>query len=245
MIVAEPDEWRLEDSGRVLARIIQIPLRLAWAMTVHKSQGMSLDAAHMNLSETFEYGQGYVALSRVRTLSGLSLSGLNQKALQIHPDILEKDAEFRAVSLTVSEAFAKISNDELKIMSENFIRACGGEIKEGVRTISSRKKSSTFDRTKELVLRRMSVREMARERGVTVGTIISHLEKLIVEKKLDPFKELAYIERDPVRFKKIKRELEIYRKKGGKALLSPVRAILGPGYSFDEIRLARLFLKTE
>jgi len=86
-LYAEPDEWRIEDGGRVLARIIQVPLRLAWAMTVHKSQGMSLDAVHMDLSQTFEYGQGYVALSRVRTLAGLSLAGLNQRALEVHPEV--------------------------------------------------------------------------------------------------------------------------------------------------------------
>src|SRR3989338_5761068 len=97
-IYAEPDEWRIEDGGRVLARIIQIPLRLAWAMTVHKSQGMSLDAAHMDLSDTFEYWQGYVALSRVRTLAGLSLAGLNTRALEVHPDTLSRDSEFREQS---------------------------------------------------------------------------------------------------------------------------------------------------
>ena len=75
-----------------------MPLRLAWAMTVHKSQGMSLDAAVIDLSRAFEYGQGYVALSRLRALSGLHLLGLNERALRVHPLAVEKDAEFRAAS---------------------------------------------------------------------------------------------------------------------------------------------------
>jgi hypothetical protein len=67
-------------------------------MTVHKSQGMSLDAAVIDLSRAFEYGQGYVALSRLRGLSGLHLLGLNERALLVHPLAVEKDAEFRAAS---------------------------------------------------------------------------------------------------------------------------------------------------
>ncbi len=125
-ILAEPDEWSVQDGGRVLAQIEQIPLRLAWAMTVHKSQGMSLDAAHMDLSNTFEYGQGYVALSRVRTLAGLSIAGLNTRALEVHPEILEKDEEFRAQSGQAEEAFTKLPAEELANMHKNFIKACDG-----------------------------------------------------------------------------------------------------------------------
>ena len=104
------DARRQAHSGRALemedrrelaserASITQVPLRLAWAMTVHKSQGMSLDAAVIDLSRAFEYGQGYVALSRLRALSGLHLLGLNERALRVHPLAVEKDAEFRAAS---------------------------------------------------------------------------------------------------------------------------------------------------
>jgi len=74
------------------------------AITVHKSQGMSLDAAVMDLSGAFEYGQGYVALSRVRSLEGLHLLGWNARALEVHPAVLRKDFEFRAASNALSAA---------------------------------------------------------------------------------------------------------------------------------------------
>ena len=95
ILMVEPVEWIVEENGKIKGKIVQIPLRLAWAITVHKSQGMSMDEAIMDLSRVFEYGQGYVALSRVRRLSGLYLLGWNERAFQVHPDILAKDEEFR------------------------------------------------------------------------------------------------------------------------------------------------------
>lgn len=95
----ERAEWEMEDSGRVKASMRQFPLRLAWAITVHKSQGMSLDNASIDLERCFEYGQGYVAISRVRSLKGLHLKGLNAKAFAIHPDVVEADREFREQSV--------------------------------------------------------------------------------------------------------------------------------------------------
>ena len=97
-IVAEPAKWKIEEGGKERASVVQIPLRLAWAITVHKSQGMSLDAAVVDLSRAFEYGQGYVALSRVRRLDGLYLLGLNERALRVHPQAVEMDAAFQAAS---------------------------------------------------------------------------------------------------------------------------------------------------
>ena len=95
VIVVEPHSWNLTEDGRVRAEVAQLPLRLAWAITIHKSQGMSIDAAEIDLSQAFTPGMGYVALSRLRSLDGVFLRGLNQTALLLHPDIYEFDRSLK------------------------------------------------------------------------------------------------------------------------------------------------------
>lgn len=92
-IQVEEHTWRqFNETGEyVVAEVSQVPLRLAWAVTIHKSQGMSLDAAEIDLSRAFVPGMGYVALSRVRSLDGLYLVGLGPQALQLDSDIYEFD----------------------------------------------------------------------------------------------------------------------------------------------------------
>ncbi|HWP61723.1 MAG TPA: PIF1 family ATP-dependent DNA helicase, partial [Candidatus Paceibacterota bacterium] len=124
-IVAEPAEWAIQDGNKLLAKVVQVPLRLSWAITVHKSQGMSLDAAIIDLSQAFEFGQGYVALSRVRTLSGLFLEGFNERALQLHPKVAAADRHFRAYSDAVRKKFAAFPQEQKEKMESNFLRAIG------------------------------------------------------------------------------------------------------------------------
>ncbi|OGI95376.1 hypothetical protein A2917_02315 [Candidatus Nomurabacteria bacterium RIFCSPLOWO2_01_FULL_42_17] len=128
-ITVAPMDWSVEENGKIKAKITQVPLRLAWAITVHKSQGMSMDAAVMDLSEVFEFGQGYVALSRVRRLSGLYLLGINERAFKVHPQILEKDVAFREGSKQACEVFARISSEDNEKMRKNFIITLGGKWK--------------------------------------------------------------------------------------------------------------------
>ena len=83
------------DRGFEIASVTQYPLRLAWAVTVHKSQGLSLDAAIIDLSQAFTPGMGYVALSRVRSLEGLYLVGMNEQALMMNQQIAKYDKELK------------------------------------------------------------------------------------------------------------------------------------------------------
>ena len=100
-----PDVWELRDGERKRASISQVPLRLAWAITVHKSQGMTLDAAKIDLRKAFVEGMGYVALSRVRDLDNLYLYGINRRALEVSPDALAIDEVLRRVSKESAERY--------------------------------------------------------------------------------------------------------------------------------------------
>jgi len=82
-VIVSPDTWEVSNEGVTLGSVTQIPLRLAYAITVHKSQGMTLDAAEIDLAEAFVPGQGYVALSRVVSLDGLYIKGANKMAFQM------------------------------------------------------------------------------------------------------------------------------------------------------------------
>ena len=246
-ITTEPMEWQLEEQGKVKASVSQIPLRLAYAMTVHKSQGMSMDAAIMDLSKAFEYGQGYVALSRVRRLSGVYLTGLNQRALEVHPEILEKDKDFRAASLAARDAFAEMPEKEKIDMQKKFVKAMGGafmtestkhEIRNSKQIKNSKNKTAGLPgrlaETLQTVRDTKSLKEAAKSRGLALSTIVTHLEELAEVGKLTRTDFAHMVPLDIVD--------EIHEALAGTTgdKLSPVFHALNGRHSFETIRLVRL-----
>lgn len=110
LITVDEHTWKTEDGDKTIAEVTQLPLRLAWAITIHKSQGMSLDAAEIDLSKSFEPGMGYVALSRVRSIEGLYIKGINNMAMVVNPRIIEFDVKLKARSSQAISGLKMLAN---------------------------------------------------------------------------------------------------------------------------------------
>lgn len=240
-ITVQPVEWVIEEQGKVKAAITQVPLRLAWAMTVHKSQGMSMDAAAIDLARAFEYGQGYVALSRVRSLDGLYLLGWSEDALRIHPDVLRADGDFRARSAEAEVYFHDLeANGERRALVERFVKASGGSMDEAV--VATARANAAL-KTHEVSIARMkegvSLAEIAKERGLTLGTIGGHAERGIEEGKITAA-EVRKLLPD-----KLRRGVDDIADACGDMsglTLTQMRERTKGKWSFDELRLARIVL---
>ena len=242
-ITTEKVEWQLEEQGKVRASVSQYPLRLAYAMTVHKSQGMSMDAAIIDLSKAFEYGQGYVALSRVRRLSGLHLAGLNERALEVHPEILKKDRDFRAASDAARDAFVEMPEAEVIDMQKKFVKAMGGAWFDGKSPsplLGTTRKSGgaglpgRLAETLQAARDSKNLKEVAKSRGLTASTVVKHLEELSEIGKLSRADFAHLVPLDAVD------EIHEALAENSGERLSPIFHTLHGRYSFEVIRLVRL-----
>ncbi len=77
----------LNAEGESVATATNFPLNLAWACTIHKAQGATLDRVHADLKGVWEHGQSYVALSRVRSMSDLTLEGISARGFPVDPEV--------------------------------------------------------------------------------------------------------------------------------------------------------------
>lgn len=239
----ERASWKIEEDGKTKAEILQYPLRLAWAITVHKSQGMSLDAVEVDLSKSFEAGMGYVALSRVRSLDGLTILGINEKALQVRDDVLEFDEDLQEMSRNAQASFALLSPQEITRIQTEFL--------EWAKPKKSKKeeKLTTVQETGLLIEQQVSLKDMALLRGLTEETIIGHIEKLLEE---EPELDISYLGKEisPTHFRKIEDAIDKLVKKhedAGKdeefvAKLAPIKNLVGPNVSYKHVQLGRALL---
>ncbi|MCA9368426.1 helix-turn-helix domain-containing protein, partial [Candidatus Kaiserbacteria bacterium] len=244
-ITVKPTSWEVVEDKKVLASIEQLPLRLAWAITVHKSQGMSLDAAEVDLSKAFVYGQGYVALSRVRTLDGLKVLGMHPNALQVDPKIVQRDAGFHNESEAAEEAFAAMDDGEAAVLAERFVVVHGGRVPTeadlaaaGARSFEPpTPKVSTFAQTKELLHEGKTVKQIAKARSMTEATVWGHIEKLAEggELSLDEVTKLETKE-----FSAAKSQLFAALDEHGAEKLKPIFEACNEEFDYELVRLARI-----
>ncbi|MDM1719096.1 AAA family ATPase [Acinetobacter towneri] len=254
VLLVEPETWSVDnDAGKTIASFQQIPLRLAWAITIHKSQGMTLEAAEINLSHTFEKGQGYVALSRLKSLSGLRLLGFNSQALELDSLAIKADRRFQELS---EEAETHYELMDLTPQHNAFIRHCGGTLNE-TEILRNEKKiakggktnyaTATLDETRALFEEGYDIQDIAVERGLTPATIINHLARLQKEQNLDisvahPGEEVV----EEVRkiYKRLmKRQNAEHFSDDGAIKLRPIVEATSPRMGYDQVRLALLFVQ--
>lgn len=238
IIAVEMASWSIEEEGKIKAQINQFPLRLAWAITVHKSQGLSLEAAEIDLSQSFELGMGYVALSRVRSLAGLVLRGFNNLSLQVNSAVLKQDQIFRMASQKVSEELRKMTEQEKEHLKKTFLTKIAGSQSDKEKN----KKPDTVAITKKMVESGWSLAKIVRERQLKSATIIDHLEKIKLQQ---PDFNFEVIKKGILssRLNKIQAALRQGGvEAGGGYHLTPAKNKLGSGYSFEEIRLGRLLM---
>ncbi len=199
---------------------------------------MTLDAAEVDLSNAFEPGHGYVALSRVKNLAGLTLLGCNDIALQIDQAVLESDLKLQQKSQATEAEFAQ------KPLVEKY-----PPLSEEAKKARFAPKVPTIEKTRRLLEQGLTLEEVAAERELKMGTVFGHLEELaelgVIEYSLeylrpkDEICELVLAAKATVLSRNDPEELS----SKGDARLGAIARELEGKVSYDEIRLILLIDK--
>lgn len=205
IIDVEPMEWQniryqfdeesKEISSKQIGRFKQYPLKAAWAITVHKSQGLTFDKAIIDVHAAFSPGQAYVALSRCRTLDGLVLSSpvsasvfMRDNAVDAYMNYISRPVEELAFSSCYEyfEYEKKPEPDEVapagkvKVNKEKPKK----EKKEELRDDTG-KKLSTFECSYKLYNQGNTIEQIAEKRGLNQSTIEGHLARYVASGDID------------------------------------------------------------
>jgi ATP-dependent exoDNAse (exonuclease V) alpha subunit len=255
-IHAKPEDWTIHDeTGKPAATYTQVPLRHAWAITIHKSQGMTLDSAEIDLSKTFERGQGYVALSRVKSWDGVKLLGCNQRALELCPLALAADKRFQQLSGESDAAYTQKTEQDTETDFETFIKKSGGTNDPETIAINQLqmtkkhieiKKEKTHIITKSLLEEGRTIDEIIEVRNLKEDTIFGHIKKV---KEEFPLFDLSIIRPEDAIFEEIMAAYIMLesqknpesKNQYGNLKLKPLHEHLDEKYSYQAIKKVLIF----
>ena len=218
----EPEEFSLLDgNGKKRAGATNFPVMLAWATTIHKAQGASIDRLMVNISGLWESGHAYVALSRAKSEEGLHIEHWEEQSIFIDPHVQRLYEEVLDEWSTASE--------KLPDTLPNF------ELKKGGRP-KAEAKVPNHKQTETLLKKKLPLEEIANVLGWKEGTIVGHIEKLVREEVDVP--DFEYIRPEHHEFQVIQSAFEDH----GTEYLVPVFEKLRGRYTYEQLRLVRLFL---
>lgn len=205
VIDVEPMEWQniryqfdeesKEISSKQIGRFKQYPLKAAWAITVHKSQGLTFDKAIIDVHAAFSPGQAYVALSRCRTLDGLVLSSpvsasvfMRDNAVDAYMNYISRPVEELAFSSCYEyfEYEKKPEPEEVAPMKKVKVnKEKPKEEKKEELCDDTGKKLSTFECSYKLYNQGNTIAQIAEKRGLNQSTIEGHLARYVVSGDID------------------------------------------------------------
>ena len=231
--------WQSEEYPTVA--IGQFPLILAWAMTIHKIQGATLSLAEMNLGQSiFEYGQTYVALSRVQSLDGLYLSDFNAGRIKTHPKVsrfyntIDENEKSREPVSTMgkSELFEQFRfieetpKNDVKVVKTNKAADIPLNIEKC--------KTPTNEISFELFLQGKSIVEISESRKLKETTIYEHILSNLPHEQVKYDRFMSKDEYDEIE--------KAIISCGKESLLKPIKDMLSPDISFEKIKVVKLLL---
>lgn len=205
IIDVEPMEWQniryqfdeesKEISSKQIGRFKQYPLKAAWAITVHKSQGLTFDKAIIDVHAAFSPGQAYVALSRCRTLDGLVLSSpvsasvfMRDNAVDAYMNYISRPVEELAFSSCYEyfEYEKKPESEEVAPVDRvNVNQAKPKKVNKEEPRDDTGKKLSTFEYSYRLYNQGNTVEQIAEKRGLNQSTIEGHLARYVASGDID------------------------------------------------------------
>lgn len=205
VIDVEPMEWQniryqfdedsKEISSKQIGRFKQYPLKAAWAITVHKSQGLTFDKAIIDVHAAFSPGQAYVALSRCRTLDGLVLSSPVSASVFMRDNAV--DAYMNYISRPVEElAFSSCyeyfeyekkpeSEDVAPVKKVKVNQEKPKKVNKEEPRDDTGKKLNTFEYSYWLYNQGNTVNQIAEKRGLNQSTIEGHLARYVASGDID------------------------------------------------------------